>query len=213
MADKFDMTAMYVGHHALRRDLGYIARTTARIDDDPRRLLGTAYGWELFKKALHIHHQAEDEALWPAMREAAEGRPDDLALLDAMESEHAAIDPLLDAIDAAIADRDGGPQRLGNLTDALHTSLTGHLSHEEAQALPLIQARLNEAQWQHFGQVGGRLAGPDASRVVPWMLDGASEQDTAKMLAPLPEPVRLTYENEWRPAYAALDRWNEGTPR
>jgi iron-sulfur cluster repair protein YtfE (RIC family) len=208
MTGKLDMTAMYVAHDALRRDLAHIARTTARIDDDPRRLLGTAVGWELFKKSLHLHHTTEDEALWPAMREAADERPDDLALLDAMESEHAAIDPLLEAIDAAIADRESGPQRLGDLTDALAASLNGHLSHEEVDALPLIQALVTEQQWLNFGQTNARLVGGDAPRIVPWMLDGASEQVTAKMLAPLPEPVRLAYQNEWLPAYAALDRWN-----
>lgn len=207
MSGKLDMTAMYVAHDALRRDLKLLARTAARVDDDPRRILSGAVGWELFKKSLHVHHTAEDDALWPAMREAAADRPGDLALLAAMESEHEAIDPLIDAIDAALADRESGPQRLGDLTDALAVALTGHLAHEEDEALPLIQAIVTEQQWQHFGQVNARLVGPDAPRILPWMLDGASEQIIATMLAPLPEPARMAYRNEWQPAYAALDLW------
>jgi hypothetical protein len=31
------------------------------------------------------------------------------------------------------------------------------------------------------------------------------------MLAPLPEPARMAYRNEWQPAYAALDLWGTGT--
>jgi hypothetical protein len=50
----------------------------------------------MFKKYLRIHHRAEDEAVWPVMYQVLTDRPDDLALLDAMEAEHAAIDPLLD---------------------------------------------------------------------------------------------------------------------
>jgi hemerythrin-like domain-containing protein len=211
MSGKLDMTAMYVAHDALRRELELLARTAARVDDDPRRILSTAVGWVLFKKSLHVHHTAEDDALWPAMREAVAGHPGDLALLAAMESEHEAIDPLIDAIDAALADRESGPQRLGDLTGALAAGLTGHLKHEEDEALPLIQAIVTEQQWQHFGQVNARLVGPDAPRILPWMLDGASEQIIATMLAPLPEPARLAYRSEWQPAYAALDLWGAGT--
>ena len=210
MSDKLDMTAMYAAHDALRRELELLARTAARADDDPGRILGAAVGWELFRKSLHMHHTAEDEALWPVMREAAADRPDDLALLAAMEAEHQTIDPLLEAIDAALADREFGPQRLGDLTDALAAALTGHLKHEEDGALPLIQAILTEEQWQHFGQVNARLVGPDAPRILPWLLDGASEQTVATMLAPLPEPARAAYRDEWQPAYAALDLWGAG---
>jgi iron-sulfur cluster repair protein YtfE (RIC family) len=210
MSGKLDLTAMYAAHDALRRDLELLARTAARVDDDPRRILGTTAGWELFSKSLHLHHTAEDQGLWPAMRDAAADRPDDLALLAAMEAEHGAIDPLIAAIDAAVADRESGPQRLGDLTDALATSLAGHLKHEEDEALPLIQAIVTERQWQEFGLVNARLLGPDAPRILPWMLDGASEQTIAMMLAQLPEPVRAAYQNEWQPAYAGLDRWGTG---
>jgi hypothetical protein len=78
MSSKLDMTAMYAAHDALRREMELLARTAARVDDDPRRILGTAVGWELFKKSLHVHHTAEDDALWPAMHEAAADHPDDL---------------------------------------------------------------------------------------------------------------------------------------
>lgn len=209
--NRLDMTAMYAAHAALRRDLELIARTTSRVDDDPRRILRAAAGWTLFKKALDLHHTAEDEALWPQMRAAVAGRADALALLDAMEAEHDAIDPLVEAIDAAVADRDAGPERLGGLTDALATALSGHLRHEEAEALPLMQEIVTEQQWQHFGQVNARLVGPNAAQILPWLLDGADEQVVATMLAPLPEPARLAYKSQWEPAYAALDRWGAGS--
>lgn len=55
MSAKLDMTAMYGAHDALRRELELPARTAAGVDDDPRRTLGAAVGWELFKKSLHVH--------------------------------------------------------------------------------------------------------------------------------------------------------------
>ena len=211
MSSKLDMTAMYAMHNALRRELEYLARITASSNDDPRHILRTGAGWELFKKALHIHHTSEDDALWPVMRQALANRPDDLALLDAMEAEHAAIDPRIEAIDAALTDRDAGPQHLGDLTDALATNLTRHLKHEENETLPLIGATVTLQQWQHFGQVHASRTGPDTPRMLPWLLDSASDETIATMLAPLPEPVRLAYHNEWQPAYAARNRWHADT--
>jgi hemerythrin-like domain-containing protein len=208
MSGRLDMTLMYAMHNALRRELEHIARITARMDDDPRRILASAAGWVIFKKALHIHHGAEDDALWPAMRQALADRPDDLALVEAMEAEHAAIDPLIAAIDAAVADRDSGPERVGDLTGALAGALGGHLTHEEGEALPLIEATVTPQQWQHFGEVHRSRTGPDAPRLTPWLLDGADEQTVATMLALLPEPVRAAYRDQWQPAYAALARWN-----
>lgn len=207
MSDKLDMTAMYAMHDALRRELHHLAKAAA----DPRRVLSTAAGWEMFKKSLHIHHTAEDEALWPALRQTLADQPDDLALLDAMEAEHAVIDPLIEAIDVALSDLDTPPALLGDLADELATAVTAHLKHEEAEAIPLIQATATPQQWAHFGQVHGQRIGPHAPRLVPWLLDGAPPQTVTTMLAPLPEPARVAYTTQWQPAYAALDRWSPGT--
>jgi hypothetical protein len=50
---------------------------------------------------------------WPRMRARLADRPDDLALLQAMEDEHARIDPLIAAVDGALADHGDGHRRLG----------------------------------------------------------------------------------------------------
>ncbi|WP_406232638.1 hemerythrin domain-containing protein [Nocardia sp. NBC_01009] len=213
MSATLDMTTMYAMHHALRRELEQIAKITSRIDDDPRKILSTAAGWRMFTKSLHIHHTAEDDALWPVMRETLAQRPSELALLDAMEAEHGAVDPLIEAIEAAFADRESGSQRLGDLVDALVTVLVGHLEHEEKQALPLIQATVTLPQWQAFGQLHGSRIGPDAPQLIPWLLDGADERTVDTVLAPLLEPVRAAYFHQWQPAYIALDRWSADTSK
>src|SRR5262249_10604612 len=118
---KLDMTMMFTIHDAFRRELERIARVTARTDDDPARILRAALGWRMFKAYLRVHHTAEDEAVWGPMAPQLAGRPSDLALLAAMEAEHAAIDPRLNAIDAALADRDRGPEQLGGPVDGLAT--------------------------------------------------------------------------------------------
>src|SRR5439155_14410575 len=126
--------------------------------------------------------------LWPPMRKALGEDSDGVALLDAMEAEHAAIDPLLAAIDAALADRDAGPQQLGELTDTLAGSLRKHLDHEESEGLALIDATVTEEQWQAFGAEHGKRIVGDAQRYMPWMLDGATPEVTAAVLDRLPPP-------------------------
>jgi len=86
-----DLMWMVAFHSALRRDLAHLARTASRDrSDDPARRTAVLTGWELFKTQLHIHHTGEDTDLWPRMRAHLSGRPDDLALLQAMEDEQAA---------------------------------------------------------------------------------------------------------------------------
>lgn len=206
---QIDFTVMKATHDALRRDLEHIATITARLSDDPCRVLGTAAGWEMFKAHLRVHHLAEDRLLWPVMRRTLAGRPDDLALLEELEAEHAAVDPLLYAIDAALADREGGLERLAGLTDALFTGLSRHLGHEESEALALIDATLTQEEYAPFDEAHRR----SAARFVPWLLDGAGKDTSARILATLPEPVRQAYAQEWREAYARLDRWSGGSVR
>src|SRR4030088_3218013 len=114
---KLDMTMMIAMHDALRRELLQVGRIAGLRDDDPGKMLHAALGWELFKKFLLVHHQSEDDTLWPALRVRAAGQPGRVALADALEAEHAVIEPLLTAIDTAAADQAYGYQRLCGLVD------------------------------------------------------------------------------------------------
>jgi iron-sulfur cluster repair protein YtfE (RIC family) len=207
MDHKNDMTVMYAFHDALRRDLDRLARVTARANDDPKHILRTAVGWEMFKSYLQLHHTAEDDLLWPPMRDALAVDSPGMALLDALVAEHAAIDPLLAAIDAALADRESGPRRLAEFTDALTVALSGHLDHEEAEGLPLVDTTVTAEQWRAFGAESGKRVAGDVQRYLPWMLDGATPNATATMLGLLPPPVQQAYRDEWQPAYTKLTPW------
>ncbi|MBG0831856.1 hemerythrin domain-containing protein [Planomonospora sp. ID67723] len=208
MSSTLDLSAMYVMHDALRREAGHLARVTARVGRDPRSVLRTATGWELFKTALRVHHTAEDEALWPGLREGLADRPTDLVPLEALEAEHGAINEVIEAIDAALANPEAGLDQLSDLIDSLATGVVGHLRHEEDQAVPLVLRLTTRRQWEHFRRIHFRWIRSDTSRILPWLLDGASDQTVATLLAALPEPVRHAYRHRWRPAYTAVDRWS-----
>ena len=205
---KLDVSMMFAMHDALRRELVQVERIARRTDDNPGRLLRAALGWELFKKFLLVHHQSEDDTLWPALRTNVAGQPSRLALTDALEAEHAVIEPLLTAIDAAAADPDYGYQRFGDIVDELITKLTAHLAHEETEGLPLIDASLSPQEWQHFAQVHAERVGGDAPTYMPWLLNGASPQTLDAVLGKFPPPLLTAFREQWGPAYAALDTWN-----
>jgi Hemerythrin HHE cation binding domain len=189
---KLDMTTMFAYHDALRRDLEPVAHMTARSE-----------GWDRFTRFLHAHHDAEDEALWPVVRQALISRTDDAALLAEMEAEHAELAPLLEDIDAALARGDSGPRARAELA----IRLQHHLTHEEEAALPLIDRTLTEEQWMQFGEASAEKVRPDMPSFLPWLLDGADAERTEEMLGHLPEPVRQSYRVGWQPAYAARDWW------
>ncbi len=207
---RLDMTMMFAIHGALRRELGHIARVAAKSSDDARHVMVTAAGWQMFKSYLHLHHACEDDMLWPVMEKSLAERPDDLALLAALEAEHAAIDPLIRAIDATLANLanpSSGSERLGDLADALSTTINTHLRHEEGEGLGLIDANVTEQQWQDFGQEHGKRNGPDAPRYLPWLLDGLDDAAAEHILERIPGPLRAAYRDEWLGAYHRSDRW------
>ncbi|MFD8636642.1 hemerythrin domain-containing protein [Streptomyces sp. NPDC059533] len=205
MSDRLDMTAMYATHNKLRRELTHITRATARFDSDPRYVLRVGADWEVFRRALSAHQSAEDDALWPPLRRALAGNPFDLARLEAMEAEHAAIASLVGAVNGALTAPGIELDLFGELTESLLSGLVGHLDHEENSVFPLVQSALDADLWEHFRQVHAVRVGPYAPQLLPWLLDGADERTVSFVLASFPAPARQAYERRWRPSCTALD--------
>jgi hypothetical protein len=206
-----DLTIMLAAHDAFRRDLARLARAAASADlSDPARRQSVTAGWELLKRELHIHHTAEDELIWPALRPRLVHSEHALSVLDAMEEEHERIDPLLAAVDAAFTQRDGAPSadRLADVIDVLASTLTGHLGHEERDGLPLIGMALTAAEWRGIGRKIARKGGlASGAEMFAWILDDADRQHASATLGQLPPPVRLLYRAVWKPRFQKTPRW------
>ena len=198
-----DLTIMLAAHDAFRRDLTRLVRTAAAADlSDPARRQSVEAGWELFKHQLHLHHTAEDEIIWPVLRPRLAHSEHALSVLDAMEDEHELIDPLLAAVDAGFAQRDDS---LADVIDALVSSLTGHLAHEERDGLPLIGVALTAAEWRRVGfRIARRNGLSEGGEMFAWILDGA---DGDAALRTLPPPLRLLYKGVWKPRFNKTPRW------
>jgi iron-sulfur cluster repair protein YtfE (RIC family) len=196
-----DFTMMYVAHDAFNRDLARLLAAARAGHGFSPAALAT---WQLFSRQLHTHHTAEDTALWPRLRAAIEAEEERL-LLEEMEAEHAEIDPRVERVEAAIADRLADP--LVTELEGLAAGLAAHMRHEEEEALPLVERRIGAAGWKAFGdeirdQNGGVKGG---ALYLPWVLDGATDDVAGRVLKVLPPPARLLYRG-WQRKYRNAGR-------
>jgi hemerythrin-like domain-containing protein len=203
-----DLTIMLAAHDAFRRDLVSLARAARdTAQASPAKRQSVAAGWDTFKRQLHLHHTAEDEVLWPALRERLANSQASMSVLAEMEAEHALIDPLLASVDVAFGSGDGDVD-LPDAVEALMSALSGHLAHEEKDGLPLIGVALTKAEWRAVGRKLGSSAGlSNAGEMFAWMLSGTSPERLRETLASVPPPLRVLYKMSWRPKYAKTARW------
>jgi hemerythrin-like domain-containing protein len=200
---KIDFLMMYAAHDAFRRDLSRLIPAADSRIGDPAAFRA---GWQVFERYLTIHHSAEDKLLWPPMRARTAGDPERVALLDAMEAEHAVLDPLMASVDRQLAS--GDTSQLRATMEELGAGVTAHLEHEEREGLPLVDAVLTQKDWDAFGDEQRRAVGlKGGAHFFPWLLEGASPQVEQRVLAIVPPPVRFLYRKQWRPKYLKNSPW------
>jgi len=183
-----DLVMMYVLHFAFRRDLeAFAAAVPATPVDDVAAWTAMRDRWTGFAAVLHNHHSGEDAGLWPLLLERidAAGNAVGRATLEAMEAEHAQIDPLLDGCAAGLARLAAGGTADDRAALAVRTAaalacLGRHLAHEETEALALVQRHLTDADWRRLEEThfAHPMSPAEVAFVVPWVLLG------------LPAPVR-----------------------
>jgi hypothetical protein len=194
-----DMQVMYLMHHAFRRDLAQFASAAQHTPVEDRgtwRLL--ARRWETFSQVLHFHHSGEDAGLWPWL--LAHGTDEDRTTLEAMEAEHAEIDPML----AACAQ---GFERLAEHSDedaratlavrlvAARESLARHLAHEETDAIAILQRLMTQEEWVALDEeiFKKELTPRLVVRLVPWAAYGVPREALDRVLADTDPGFKLVW--------------------
>lgn len=187
-----DLTGMYVMHHAFRRDLTRFveaARRTPVEEADVWRALEQR--WAAFDDVLHHHHQIEDEAFWPVLLRHADeaGNAEDRATLEAMEAEHAVIDPALERCSEALGQMVAHPcadhrNALDVRLTATRESLLQHLHHEETVALPLVERSMTEQEYAD-AEAAAQKGYPVRSFtfLIPWVMHELPEEAGRRVTA------------------------------
>lgn len=127
--------ALKLVHDAFRRELRLVRKEVAES--------GNGLGAQLkvncltVCQGLHYHHQAEDAGMFPGL---AGRRPDLSPTLDRLRREHETIAGLVETLQRAISAADTEPTHLLAEVDRLTEELESHLSYEEEQLVPLLDA-------------------------------------------------------------------------
>lgn len=136
-------------------------------------------------------------------------RPDDLELLDAMEAEHVRIGPVLEEIDAAVADEESGAERLSEATALFRQELVDHLAHEERSAVPVVESVMTRQDWKAFSKHQQKSVGlKGAGEFFAYILSGADPGRGAQALGTFPPPLRLLIRKVWVPRYRRRALWS-----
>jgi hypothetical protein len=198
-----DLGFMRAIHAGLRRDGARLQALAPQLEHGHGRPAAAPKGWATFRQTLEVHHAAEDDDLWPVLRSHLT-QAEDLHQLDLMVAEHRGLTAAIQAVDAALARGVGVTTAARELGDVLGD----HLDHEEQQVFPLLERHLSRGEWRRF-LLTERRRRPARERpeFLTWVLDSASDEDTAAVLAELPRPAHLVYRRLLRPRYQAQRRW------
>jgi hemerythrin-like domain-containing protein len=131
-------TAFLTSHHGFRRDIRQFAGALGRaLGGETKRLAALGEEWKRYRDTLHAHHQMEDTALFPSLKEQ---HPELAPVIDGLVADHRKIDPMLEEGDRAFAELSATQVRpavrvVGSLGGLLHS----HLETEETHIVPFIR--------------------------------------------------------------------------
>jgi len=147
LIDTRDMVAV---HDTFRRALGDAPAQIAAVtdgDNERARQLADYMGEVLW--LLHVHHEAEDQLLYPLLEQRA---PEHNALFSRMEAQHASVSTSLGAASQAVEQfgksgscPDG--QAAADACRALLAATAEHLTEEEESVLPIAAGVISLPEW------------------------------------------------------------------
>lgn len=191
-APPLDTSDMLAVHGALRDTLAAGSRRVLGVapDDDERRELICGY-YEDILWFLHVHHDGEEELVFPKVRERA---PTAAAVLEAMQAQHREVAELLGASVGALAawrDGDGTAQeRLADDLQALSEALEPHLVDEETELLPYCAQTLTLEEWGALpGHALSQYQGDKMWLVIGLIMERRTPDERQVMLEHMPPPV------------------------
>jgi len=189
---------MAIVHRSFRNAFEEAAQLVrAAPPPSPRRVTFLADHIDMCLTALHIHHEGEDELLYPKLIERV---PDQAPMTEQVDHEHQTIKTALDEASALCATwrqrpSAGTGQALAAALDHLHEVVQPHLDDEEQKIVPLAAVTLTQQEWDAMAKgkhKGAQLPLNKKSIFFGMILEPLDKADRAYMKKlVLPPPVRL----------------------
>ena len=189
---------MLLVHRVFRRDFRMLpALVRAVAEGDTARAETVVTHLEHVANALHHHHSAEDDLLWPLLLQRATPQTE---LINRMEAQHHRLHEPLERIGeinprwrqtATARDRD----ELADVVAQASVALDEHLADEEQEILPLAAAHMTQGEWDALGE-RGRSTLPKGKLALIFLgsiFEEASDAERRRFLSDLPVPARLVW--------------------
>lgn len=198
-----DIREMLIVHRVFRREFAFLPDAIRGVPPgDLARAKTVAGHARLVLAGLHLHHEGEDEELWPLIDARARAGADLTARMEAQHAELASLvtaaERLLPAWETSATD----PEPSAEVFEDLHAVLLNHLGDEEAEILPLVAEHVTAVEWARLGEHARRGMRPGQ---VPLMFGAVLEEcdagERAMLLATLPLPLRLLTGPVLEPIY------------
>jgi Hemerythrin HHE cation binding domain len=188
-----DIGFMLAMHAAFRRDLARLEQTA---DAAGEHVLA---GWEVLSRRLVVHHQAEDDDLWPVLQTKT-----DAPAVEEIVAEHEHIADALQTVDSTL--RNGGDRR--RVAREFAQLVRAHLDHEEREVLPLVEQHLSAQEWRTFLLTERNRQTPrSGAEFIAWVLDDAEPADARAIWKEIPAPAKVVYRLVMKPLYDRRHLW------
>jgi hypothetical protein len=207
-----DVRAMAIVHRMFHNGFDESARLVrATPAPSPARATFLADHVDFLTAMLHVHHEGEDELLYPKLIERA---PEQAAVTEQTQDEHQLIQTALDVTSAACAAWRARPraetgEALAASLDQLNSVTTPHLDAEEQKVIPLAAVTLTQREWDDLGRHSvAFLTGARKAIAFGMILEPLGEADRSHIMHVLPPPVRILYpfliDRPWKKYAATL---------
>ena len=145
---------------------------------------------------LHVHHQSEDELLWPRLEQRA---PACALHVAQMRAHHAKVAELLERIAPLLAawrssaDPVEG-EKLARAYEDMLEVLRVHLRREVVEIVPVAEKVITQKEWDQLAEHATKVI--PKSRLLPQLgslLASSSPAERADFMRAIPVPIRLLY--------------------
>jgi hemerythrin-like domain-containing protein len=195
--EPIDVRDMAIIHQTFRNAFSESARLVrATPTPSSERVKFLSEHIEFAVNMLHVHHEGEDELLYPLLAERA---PDQADMVRRIEAQHKDVTGAIDAVTDARKGWSTAPSvetaaTLAARLEALNDVLQPHLDDEEQQIVPLAAVTVTQKEWDSLGDHGVAAVPKNKLPVAFGLItDPLNEADRAHMKQTLPAPVRLLY--------------------
>jgi hypothetical protein len=203
-----DTSDMFAVHRVFRESLGVAPQLIGSVPgEDAERVAAVAGYYGDILAFLHVHHEGEDELLWPKLVERC---PDEADLVRRIAGQHDAVSTAVQTAESHLATWRSEPtmDNAATLAAALITLAVGlgaHLDEEERVILPLAADHLTHEEWAQLPAHGMQnFRGERLWLVMGLIREQMTDPQRAAMDAHMPPPVREFWVNSGEPMFTAF---------